>query len=47
MKTFARPIDVIVSFQDNGELTPIRFRVSRKDKSQVVVNIDKIIDRKF
>lgn len=47
MRTFARPIDVIVSFKDNGELTPVRFRVDRKDGSQVVVNINKVIVRKF
>jgi len=46
MKVSARPIDVIVSF-NNGELTPVRFRVNRKDGSQVVVNIDKINNRKF
>lgn len=46
MKIFARPIDVIVSF-NNGELTPVRFRVDRNNKTQVVVNIDRVIDRKF
>lgn len=46
MKTFARSIDVIVSSDFNGELTPIRFRVDRKDGSQAVVNIDKVISRK-
>jgi hypothetical protein len=47
MRTFAMPIDVIVSFKENGELTPVRFRVDRKDGSQAVVNIDRIMDRKF
>ena len=46
MKTFARPIDVIVSFSYD-ELTPLRFRVSRKDGSQVVVNIDQVLDKKL
>lgn len=47
MRTYARPIDVIADFKENGEINPIKFRVARKDGSQAVVNIDKIIDRKF
>lgn len=46
MRTFARPIDVIVNFDFNGVLTPIRFRVSKKDGSQTVLSIDKVISRK-
>lgn len=47
MKIFARPIDVIADFKENGDVNPIKFRVNRKDGSQVVVSIDRVIDKKF
>lgn len=46
MRTYARPIDVIVSFGYN-ELTPLRFEVKRKDGSETVANVDRVIERKF
>jgi hypothetical protein len=46
LRTFAIKIDVIAKFKENGDVDPIRFRVDRKDGSQAVVNIDRVIERK-
>lgn len=47
MRIFARPIDCIIRTDLDGEITPIRFRVAKKNKTETVVNVDRVIDRVY
>jgi ribosomal protein S28E/S33 len=43
MKVVAKPIEVISHTDTNGEVRPIRFRLTNEDETFKVIKIDKII----
>lgn len=45
MKIVAKPIEVISKTNQDGVITPVKFRMVAEDKSWVTINIDKIIAR--
>lgn len=47
MKVVALPIDMVAWFTKDGIPNPIKFRTITDDKSNIVIKIDRIIDRKI
>lgn len=46
MKILMKPIQMICWFDEEGKLTPIRFRMTAEDQSLIVVKVSNIIDVK-
>ncbi|GAA0178515.1 hypothetical protein SH2C18_15540 [Clostridium sediminicola] len=45
MKIIAKPIEMVVWYDEVGIPHPVRFRIKAEDDSNVVVKIEKVIER--
>lgn len=45
MKVVAKPIDVLAKFDREGVPTPIRFKITAEDQSEVTIKVDRVITR--
>jgi hypothetical protein len=45
MKVYAKPIEMISYTKNNGEISPIRFRLQLEDESVKVIKIDRVITK--
>jgi len=43
MKLIAKPIDILVWFAQDGEITPIRFRILNEQQVWQIIKVDRII----
>lgn len=43
MKILAMPIDMVCWFEKTGIPHPVRFRVTKEDKSETVIKVEKVI----
>lgn len=45
MKVIAKPIEMLAWYESDGTLNPVRFKITNKDGSESLINIDKIVKR--